>query len=69
MYHRMQLTEQLLDRFDYRPINVGAVGQTPLEQLLYTVMLGDYTSVYLAELNGVDPLEVSLIEQLKKKLK
>lgn len=69
MYHRMQLTEQLLDRFDYHPINVGAVGQTPLEQLLYTVMLGDYISVYLAELNGVEPLEVSLIEELKKKLK
>jgi glucose/mannose-6-phosphate isomerase len=68
MYHRMQLTEQLLARFDYKPINVGAVGKTPLEQLLYTLMLGDYVSAYLAELNGVDPLEVSLIEQLKSKL-
>ena len=68
MYHRMQLTEQLLARFDYKPINIGAVGKTPLEQLLYTLMLGDYVSAYLAELNGVDPLEVSLIEQLKSKL-
>ncbi len=39
-----------------------------LERILSAMMLGDFTSVYLAFLNGVDPTPVKNIDLLKKRL-
>lgn len=65
---RMGLTSELLAPHGFAPVVVDAVGDTPLQQLLYTILLGDYTSAYLGILNGIDPTPVALVEQLKKKL-
>jgi glucose/mannose-6-phosphate isomerase len=43
-------------------------GDGPLERQLGAVGLGDWASVYLAFLNGVDPTPVAEIEQLKQRL-
>jgi glucose/mannose-6-phosphate isomerase len=43
-------------------------GKSNLQQIFYTIMLGDFISYYLALLLGVDPVPVERIEQLKKKL-
>lgn len=66
---RMQITPTILSKHGYKPIIVKAKGKTLIDQLLYSIMLGDYVSAYLAILNGVDPTPVDLIEELKKKLK
>jgi glucose/mannose-6-phosphate isomerase len=58
--------ELLSDRFT--PIVVQAQGETRLEQILWTLMLGDFVSVYLAFLNGIDPTPVELVEELKREL-
>jgi len=47
---------------------VEAEGKTLLEQLLWTVALGDFVSLYTALLNGLNPTPVDLIEKLKKSL-
>lgn len=65
---RMIITEQLLAKHGFQPIKVKAHGRTHLEQLLYTILLGDYVSAYLGILNGIDPTPVDLIEELKKEL-
>lgn len=65
---RMQVTKQIIARHDYTPIEVIARGQTLLEQLLWTIMLGDYVSAYLGILNAIDPTPVKLVEELKQKL-
>lgn len=65
---RMKVSREILSRYGYEPINVEARGQTLIEQLLWTIMLGDYVSSYLGILNGIDPTPVELVEQLKKKL-
>jgi glucose/mannose-6-phosphate isomerase len=39
-----------------------------LQQMLWTMLLGDFTSAYLAFLNQVDPEPVELVEKLKKEL-
>jgi glucose/mannose-6-phosphate isomerase len=49
-------------------VPVRSEGKSRLARLLNTVMLGDFMSVYLAYLNGVDPTPVERIENLKARL-
>ena len=42
-----------------------ARGESRLERVLSLVLLGDLVSVYLAALEGVDPMPVEAIERLK----
>jgi glucose/mannose-6-phosphate isomerase len=51
---------------------VVRVGSTPggrLERILSAMILGDFASVYLAYLNGVDPTPISVIDYLKDRLR
>jgi glucose/mannose-6-phosphate isomerase len=45
-----------------------ASGGSPLERLMSSAILGDFVSVYLALLRGVDPTPVDVIERLKRAL-
>lgn len=65
---RFEVTEKLLSGRRPAPEVVQAKGETPLEQLLWTIQLGDFVSLYLALLNGLNPTPVDLIERLKKEL-
>ena len=65
---RFELSARLLSGKRPAPIVVEAEGKTELEQLLWTVVLGDFVSIYTALLNGVNPTPVDLIEKLKKEL-
>lgn len=51
----------------YQLIELG--GSTPVENMLRALMLGDYISMYMAEIQGVDPSGVPPITMLKQKLK
>jgi hypothetical protein len=46
---------------------VWSEGRTPLEQVLSLVMLGDFVSVYLAILGGIDPTPIPVLSELKSK--
>lgn len=48
--------------------SVWAQGDSPLAQVLGMIMLGDWTSYYLAVLNGVDPTPIPSIDYLKDRL-
>jgi len=51
------------------PVHViDAEGRSPLAQLMWAVYLGDFTSLYLAFLNGVDPAAIDSINILKAHL-
>ena len=43
-------------------------GRTTLERSLKAVMLGDYVSLFLASMNGVDPMDIAPITSFKKRL-
>jgi len=45
---------------------IPSFGGTALERVTAAVMLGDFTSVYLAVLRGVDPTPAEAIERLKQ---
>ncbi len=47
---------------------VKSQGRSLLAQMLSVIYLGDFVSLYLAYLKGLDPTEMGLIEELKKKL-
>lgn len=65
---RFEVTDRLLSGKRPKSIRVEAQGDTILEQLLWTVALGDMVSIYLALLNGVNPTPVDLIEKFKTEL-
>ena len=49
-------------------IRVETEGETRVERLLWTVMLGDLVSMQLAAHGGVDPAPIELIDRLKEEL-
>lgn len=65
---RQLVTRQVLAAHGFAPQRVKAEGRTHVEQLLYTVLLGDYVSAYLGILNGIDPTPVELVEKFKDEL-
>jgi glucose/mannose-6-phosphate isomerase len=65
---RFEVTEKLLSGLRPSPIVIEAQGETLLEQLVWTTTLGDFVSLYLAILNGLNPTPVELIERFKKEL-
>jgi glucose/mannose-6-phosphate isomerase len=48
---------------------VWSQGKSTLARMLSTVCIGDFTSVYLAVLRGVDPTPVENINVLKEKMR
>lgn len=66
---RFEITDRLLSGKRPKSNTVNLVGDSHLEQMLYAVMLGDFTSIYAAILTGVNPVAVDLIEKLKEELK
>lgn len=65
---RFDLTNRLLSGRMPRALEIAAEGKTQLEQLLWSCLLGDFVSIYLGILNGVNPSRVEAIERLKREL-
>lgn len=65
---RFIITAKLLSGLRPDPIVVEPVGQNLIEQLLWSINLGDFVSIYTALLNGLNPTPVDLIEKFKKEL-
>jgi glucose/mannose-6-phosphate isomerase len=65
---RFRVSNRLLSGQMPAPVSVRARGASHLQQLLYTCLLGDWTSFYLAVLNNVVPGRVEAIERLKREL-
>jgi glucose/mannose-6-phosphate isomerase len=65
---RFVVTEKLLSGKRPAPIVVEPKGDTYLQQLLWTSMLGDFVTIYLALLNNQNPTPVDLVEKFKAEL-
>lgn len=65
---RFEISDRLLSGKRPKATVVNLRGDTILKQLLWGCILADFTSIYVAILNGVDPTPVDLIERLKKEL-
>lgn len=65
---RMDINKQIISQYAGDIIEVYSKGNTMIEKSMYLVHLGDWISWYLAELRGVDALEVKVIDFLKGEL-
>jgi glucose/mannose-6-phosphate isomerase len=65
---RFRVTERLLSGLRPEPQVVTPEGETVLQQLLWASIFGDFTSLYVAFLNGLNPTPVELVEKFKKLL-
>ncbi len=65
---RFEVGERLLSGLRPAPHIVEVQGDTILEQLTWTMAFGDFVTIYLALLNGVNPAPVDLVEKFKKEL-
>lgn len=65
---RLELTAESIERCGAPVFSVESRGETPSQRLFWAVMLGDLISIRLAELRGVDPLDVSEIIDFKARL-
>ena len=65
---RMDVTAELLENYVGEIARFTSSGECRLARLLSSINLGDYLSLYLAALYGIDPSPVARIENLKKQL-
>lgn len=66
---RFEISEKLLSGKRPSPNVVEVEGDTILQQLVWAIALGDFVTLYLALLNGLNPSPVELVEKLKVELK
>lgn len=66
---RIEATKELMSQEATKKIfEVWSSGQSRLAKMLCTIYIGDFTSVYLAILRGVDPTPVKTISLLKERI-
>jgi glucose/mannose-6-phosphate isomerase len=66
---RIEFTEELLRRVPVKLFEVWSRGESTLARMSSLINVGDFTSVYLAVLRGIDPTPVKTIDLLKEKIK
>lgn len=64
---RMEINKSVIKKYA-SVIELWSKGKTFFERLFSIVHLTDWASVYLADLNGVDVMEVAVIDHLKNEL-
>lgn len=65
---RINVSKELILKRTGEVFELWSTGRSRLAKMLYMVSLGDFTSVYLAILRGVDPSPVNSITNLKKRI-
>ena len=65
---RFDITHSLLDEANVAATTIEPRGEERIGEILWTNLLGDYASYYLAMLYAVDPTPVEPIRQLKEAL-
>jgi glucose/mannose-6-phosphate isomerase len=65
---RIETTKALMQPSVSKMFEVWAAGKGNLAKMLSTILVGDFTSVYLAYLRGVDPTPVHTVSVMKEKI-
>jgi glucose/mannose-6-phosphate isomerase len=65
---RYEVCRPLFEKYAYAVIDLKAKGKSKLEQFFYLINLGDWVSCDLADIKGIDPVEVKVIDHLKGEL-
>ena len=65
---RYQICKPIFEKYASSVIDIVAKGESKLEQFFYLIHMGDWISCYIADLRGIDPVEVNIIDHLKGEL-
>lgn len=65
---RYEVCKPIFEKYCYTVIDIKAKGNSKTEQFFYLIHLGDWISLFLAELKNIDPVEVNIIDHLKNEL-
>jgi len=65
---RYEVCKPIFEKYSSGVIDIVAKGESKLEQFLYLIHIGDWISCYIADLRGIDPVEVNVIDHLKAEL-
>ena len=65
---RIEISKKIIAKYTPNSIEIYAKGKSETEKAIYLIHLGDWVSFFLAELKGVDSVEVSVINHLKAQL-
>jgi len=68
MKRRIEITKSLISGFVGGTSEIWAQGKSLLAKILSLIIYGDFLSVYLGVISGIDPTPVEIIEKLKKEL-
>jgi glucose/mannose-6-phosphate isomerase len=66
---RIQATKELIRNESVKVFEVQSIGKSRLAKMSSVICTGDFTSVYLAIMRGIDPTPVETIALLKEKIK
>lgn len=69
IHQRIETTKDIMSRTKLRLLEVYSRGTSSLAKMASVICTGDFVSVYLAVLRGIDPTPVNTITLLKEKLK
>ena len=65
---RMEITMDVIRKKSSKVMEVRAKGNSAIERSLYLINIVDWASLYLADLNEVDPIDIAVIDYLKGEL-
>jgi len=65
---RMEFTKEVVSQYASDVVEIYSKGDYDLVRSLYLIHITDWVSYYLAEIKGVDAVEVNVITKLKNKL-
>lgn len=65
---RYEVCKPLFEKYSHSVTDITAKGTSKLEQFFYLINMGDWISCYLADIKGIDPVEVKVIDHLKGEL-
>lgn len=68
MTKRIKLSTDILHSNGFSVQTIQSIGQNIIQNILYSTLLGDYVSAYLAILNNTNPTPVEIVEKFKTKL-
>jgi glucose/mannose-6-phosphate isomerase len=65
---RMEINKKVIKKYTPNLIELWSKGKSYFERAFYIIHLTDWVSVHLAELHGVDAMDIKVIDHLKKEL-
>jgi len=65
---RMDINKNVISKFTSNITEIWSKGDSLIENSLYQISVGDWTSWYLSEMNNVDAIEIDVIDFLKGEL-